>query len=95
MGVLEDLNEYDFSVLKILEDENERRGDFLRLWPNTKAADHFEYCMKGYNDKLIVEWTANEPNDSRRVTLLQYLLKMSATQNPISDTTSKLLFKGI
>ncbi|KAI8895878.1 tubulin-tyrosine ligase family-domain-containing protein [Globomyces pollinis-pini] len=75
---LTDLTAQDYRMLIETEEENNRKGEFIRLWPSVEFETFSKYFISfNYFDRLIHTWTCRYSNDHQRVIYLRKLLNAS------------------
>jgi tubulin polyglutamylase TTLL4 len=72
--IFKDMTENDFKILAELEDEYQRKGDYIRLWPSVKHCDKFGILESpNYSDILVMEWISlcKGDGDAKRLLKLE------------------------
>lgn len=80
----------DIRILKLVEDEYHRRGQFKRLYPSTDAQQYTKYFeSQTYYDKLVAQWCMQK-DDGKRIELLRQKNASDALSNALPSSSSKL-----
>lgn len=83
----------DLNSLCDFEDENSRKGNFIRLWPSKRFRDHNRFFSPQYADKLLYAWVLRDERDSVRIEELlkiEHMLKMKKVNISTGSNSSSI-----
>ncbi|KAJ3393351.1 Tubulin polyglutamylase ttll4 [Entophlyctis sp. JEL0112] len=89
-NLLFDLTESELKVLKEVEDEFHRRGNFERIFPTFDSGQYFKlFTSQPYYDCLVFQWIRCLHDDSARAYNMLQKLTFANIYSPTTSTSAK------